>query len=73
MTLLVKTCGLNAPAALEAALEAGADLVGFVFFAPSPRQSATRRPARSASRCAAAPARSRFGWRVREGAEVGAS
>jgi phosphoribosylanthranilate isomerase len=37
MTLLVKICGLNAPAALEAALEAGADLVGFVFFAPSPR------------------------------------
>jgi phosphoribosylanthranilate isomerase len=37
MTLLVKICGLNAPAALEAALEAGADLVGFVFFPPSPR------------------------------------
>jgi len=37
MTILVKICGLNTAAALEAALEAGADLVGFVFFAPSPR------------------------------------
>jgi phosphoribosylanthranilate isomerase len=37
MSLLVKICGLNAPAALETALDAGADLVGFVFFAPSPR------------------------------------
>jgi phosphoribosylanthranilate isomerase len=37
MTLLVKICGLNALAALDAALDAGADLVGFVFFAPSPR------------------------------------
>jgi phosphoribosylanthranilate isomerase len=37
MTLLVKICGLSTPEALEVALESGADLVGFVFFAPSPR------------------------------------
>ncbi len=37
MSLLVKICGLKTPDALDAALEAGADLVGFVFFAPSPR------------------------------------
>ena len=37
MTLLVKICGLATPDALDAALEAGADMVGFVFFPPSPR------------------------------------
>ena len=37
MALLVKICGLKTPAALDAALEAGADMVGFVFFPPSPR------------------------------------
>jgi phosphoribosylanthranilate isomerase len=37
MTLLVKICGLSTPDALDAALDAGADMVGFVFFAPSPR------------------------------------
>ena len=37
MTLLVKICGLTKPDALDAALDAGADMVGFVFFPPSPR------------------------------------
>jgi phosphoribosylanthranilate isomerase len=37
MSLLVKICGLKTPEALDAALESGADLVGFVFFPPSPR------------------------------------
>jgi phosphoribosylanthranilate isomerase len=37
MALLVKICGLRTREALDAALDAGADLVGFVFFAPSPR------------------------------------
>src|SRR5260370_13601456 len=37
MAILVKICGLKTPEALEVALEAGADLVGFVFFPPSPR------------------------------------
>jgi phosphoribosylanthranilate isomerase len=37
MSVLVKICGLNSEEALDTALEAGADMVGFVFFAPSPR------------------------------------
>jgi len=37
MTLEVKICGLKTPDTLDAALDAGADLVGFVFFPPSPR------------------------------------
>jgi phosphoribosylanthranilate isomerase len=34
---LVKICGVNCPEALAAASTAGADFVGFVFFAKSPR------------------------------------
>jgi phosphoribosylanthranilate isomerase len=37
MSLLVKICGLSTPETLDIALEAGADMVGFVFFPPSPR------------------------------------
>src|SRR5262245_53235127 len=37
MSLLIKICGLKTPDALDVALDAGADMVGFVFFAPSPR------------------------------------
>ena len=37
MSLLVKICGLKTPEALDVALIAGADMVGFVFFEPSPR------------------------------------
>ena len=37
MSVLIKICGLKTPEALDAALEAGADMVGFVFFPPSPR------------------------------------
>ena len=37
MALTIKICGLRTPEALDAALESGADLVGFVFFPPSPR------------------------------------
>jgi phosphoribosylanthranilate isomerase len=37
MPVLVKICGLKTPEALDVALEAGADMVGFVFFPPSPR------------------------------------
>jgi phosphoribosylanthranilate isomerase len=40
MGLIVKICGLSAPEALSAALDAGADMVGFVFFPPSPRNLA---------------------------------
>ena len=37
MTPIVKICGLSTPATLEAALMAGATMVGFVFFQKSPR------------------------------------
>jgi phosphoribosylanthranilate isomerase len=37
MPTKVKICGLKTQAALDAALDAGADYVGFVFFPPSPR------------------------------------
>jgi phosphoribosylanthranilate isomerase len=37
MPLLVKICGLSTRETLEVALDAGADMVGFVFFPPSPR------------------------------------
>lgn len=37
MSLLVKICGLSTRETLDAALQAGADMVGFVFFPPSPR------------------------------------
>ncbi len=33
----VKVCGVNSPVALDAAVSAGADMLGFVFFPPSPR------------------------------------
>ena len=35
--ICVKICGLSMPDTLDVALDAGADMVGFVFFAPSPR------------------------------------
>ena len=37
MSVLIKICGLKTPEALDVALAAGADLVGFVFFPASPR------------------------------------
>jgi phosphoribosylanthranilate isomerase len=37
MALTIKICGLKTPDTLDVALEAGADMVGFVFFPPSPR------------------------------------
>jgi phosphoribosylanthranilate isomerase len=37
MTPIVKICGLSTGPTLDAALEAGADMVGFVFFSKSPR------------------------------------
>lgn len=40
MTTKVKICGLRSEDALDAALDAGADYVGFVFFARSPRNIA---------------------------------
>jgi phosphoribosylanthranilate isomerase len=37
MTPIVKICGLSTGLTLDAALDAGADMVGFVFFSKSPR------------------------------------
>jgi phosphoribosylanthranilate isomerase len=37
MNLIVKICGLSTSDALDVAIDAGADMVGFVFFPPSPR------------------------------------
>src|SRR6185312_14586106 len=37
MSLIVKICGLSTAETLDVALDAGADMVGFVFFPPSPR------------------------------------
>lgn len=40
MHVKVKICGIKTPEALQAALAARADLVGFVFYPPSPRSLA---------------------------------
>jgi phosphoribosylanthranilate isomerase len=48
----VKICGLNSEAAFDAAVEAGADWVGFVFFPASPRFVT---PARAAALSARRP------------------
>ncbi|MGG5822402.1 phosphoribosylanthranilate isomerase [Falsiroseomonas sp. HW251] len=52
--MLVKICGINDAAAMEAAAKAGADLVGFVFFPPSPRAVT---PAQAAAIAAPGPGR----------------
>ncbi len=46
MALTVKICGLKTPEALEVSLESGADMVGFVFFGPSPRATPGSKAAR---------------------------
>lgn len=50
MPTRVKICGLRTEATLDAALEAGADLVGFVLFAKSPRNVSIEEAAALASR-----------------------
>lgn len=49
---LVKICGLNDPAGLDAAVAARADMIGLVFFPPSPRAVT---PAEAAALAARAP------------------
>jgi phosphoribosylanthranilate isomerase len=51
--LRVKICGINSMAAVDAAAEAGADWIGFVFFPHSPRAVA---PEQAATLSAGAPA-----------------
>jgi phosphoribosylanthranilate isomerase len=50
MNLFVKICGVSDEAGLAAAVEAGADAVGFVFHAASPRNLAPGRAAALAAR-----------------------
>ena len=54
MTVRVKICGINDPAAFDTAIAAGADWVGFNFFPPSPRYVT---PAQAADLSARSP-----GW-----------
>ncbi|WP_321343784.1 phosphoribosylanthranilate isomerase [Breoghania sp.] len=49
MPTRIKICGLSTPETMETALEAGADLVGLVFFPPSPRHVSTDLAARLAA------------------------
>ena len=50
MSVLVKICGLNTPETVDAALAAGADLVGIVFFPKSPRHVSIAQAAPLAAR-----------------------
>ena len=52
MSVAVKICGLNSPEAVAAAVEGGADYVGFVFYKPSPRYVT---PERAAELCRLVP------------------
>ncbi len=53
----VKICGLNTEAAFDAAVAAGADWVGFVFFPPSPRFVTPARAAALSARMPGGPPR----------------
>lgn len=53
----VKICGVNSAAAFDAAAEARADWVGFVFFARSPRCVSAREAAGLSARLSGGPAR----------------
>ena len=48
--LIVKICGLTSEEAVDAALAAGADMIGFVLFPPSPRHVDPARAAELAAR-----------------------
>jgi phosphoribosylanthranilate isomerase len=50
MTVKVKICGLTTEASLDVALASGADMVGIVFFPPSPRNVTASLAGRLASR-----------------------
>jgi len=53
----VKICGINSADAIDAAVQAGADWIGFVFFPPSPRYIAPARAAELSARHRAGPPR----------------
>lgn len=50
MAIETKICGLNAPAAVEAAVKGGADLIGLNFYPPSPRAVTPEEAAQLAGR-----------------------
>jgi phosphoribosylanthranilate isomerase len=52
MTVLAKICGVTSPGAVAAAVAGGADMIGFVFFPPSPRNLT---PEQAATLAAAVP------------------
>ena len=59
MSFVIKICGLRTAESLDVALHAGADMVGFVFFPPSPRHvdaSTARASSGAASRALAVEA-----------------
>lgn len=53
MPIEVKLCGLNTPEAMDAAVSAGADMIGLNFYPPSPRAVTTEEGARLAQRAGA--------------------
>lgn len=53
----IKICGVNSPAAFDAAVEAAADWIGFVFFAGSPRYVTAAQAAGLSSRLPGGPMR----------------
>ena len=57
MPTIAKICGLSTPATLDAAIAGGASHVGFVFFAPSPRNLSRELAAQLAARVPAHVAR----------------
>ena len=57
MSVLVKICGINDPGAFDAAVEAGTDWVGFVFYPPSPRHVAPEAAAALSARVSGGPGR----------------
>jgi phosphoribosylanthranilate isomerase len=68
----IKICGINSAGAFDAAVAAGADWVGFVFFPPSPRFVTPDMAAELSARHAGGPAR--VGLFVRPGdAEIEAA
>ncbi len=53
----VKICGINSPASFDAAVTAGADYLGFVFYPPSPRYVTPGEAAALSARHAGGPRR----------------
>lgn len=57
MTVRVKICGISTPEGFDAAVEAGAEWIGFVFFPPSPRAVTPGQAAALSIRSEGGPAR----------------